>query len=71
MPKSKFLPYEWYNTPNIHLFSLNDFISLCKKEGISVKTLKFVNSNIVSKILTRLGFKNLGVEQVVALVSND
>ena len=25
MPKSKALPYEWYNTPNIHLMTVNDF----------------------------------------------
>ena len=25
MPKSKVLPFEWYNTPNIHLLTVNDF----------------------------------------------
>ena len=32
MPKSKTLPYEWYNTPNIHLCSLDDFENLCAKK---------------------------------------
>jgi len=68
MPMNRFLPYEWYNTPNIHLFSLKDFIALCEKEGILIKTLKFVNSSILSKILTLLGFKNLGAEQIVAII---
>ena len=29
MPVTKDLPYEWYNTPNIHFFTIKDFISLC------------------------------------------
>ena len=71
MPKSKFLPHEWYNTPNIHLFTLKDFIELCEKEKIKIKTMKFINHSFLSKILTKLGFKNLGAEQVVALISRN
>ncbi len=29
MPVTKYLPYEWYDTPNIHFCSLRDFVSLC------------------------------------------
>ena len=36
MPKSKTLPYEWYNTPNIHLCSLDDFENLCMKNNIEI-----------------------------------
>ena len=36
MPKSAELPYEWYNTPNIHLTTIRDFRDLCAAEGISV-----------------------------------
>jgi homoserine O-acetyltransferase len=69
MPINKTLPHNWYNTPNIHLFTLNDFIELCKEEGISIKSLSFENSSILSRIFTKLGFKNLGAEQVVALIA--
>jgi homoserine O-acetyltransferase len=69
MPKNKFLPYEWYNTPNIHLFTLKDFTALCKEEGIFIKSLDFANNSILSKILTKCSFKNLGAEQIVALIS--
>jgi len=24
MPKTKIIPYEWYDTPNIHLFTIKD-----------------------------------------------
>lgn len=37
MPKSKQLPYEWYNTPNIHLLTVNDFFEFCKKRDIKIK----------------------------------
>ena len=30
MPKSRALPYEWYNTPNIHLNTIEDFFEFCK-----------------------------------------
>jgi len=36
MPKSSELPFEWYNTPNIHLTTIRDFLELCEAEGISV-----------------------------------
>ena len=31
MPISKALPYHWYDTPNIHLCTLNDFEALCRR----------------------------------------
>lgn len=37
MPKTKELPYEWYNTPNIHLSTVQDFIHFCKERDIKVK----------------------------------
>lgn len=36
MPMSKTLPYHWYDTPNIHFFTFNDFEDLCKKKNIKV-----------------------------------
>jgi homoserine O-acetyltransferase len=33
MPNSNALPYMWYNTPNIHLFTLKDFTSLSDEIG--------------------------------------
>ena len=34
MPKSRILPYEWYDTPNIHLLSIKDFYEYAKKKNI-------------------------------------
>jgi methionine biosynthesis protein MetW len=36
MPKSEDLPYEWHNTPNIHLCTLQDFEDLCRHLNIKV-----------------------------------
>ena len=36
MPKNKFLPYEWYDTPNIHFCSISDFENFCNKEGFKI-----------------------------------
>ncbi len=36
MPKSKTLPYEWYNTPNVHLCTLTDFENLCATNNITI-----------------------------------
>lgn len=36
MPTGKTLPYQWYNTPNVHLFTLDDFESLCRAKHIDI-----------------------------------
>ena len=41
MPKSKTLPHDWYNTPNIHLLTLADFKEFCKKRGIKLKKIVY------------------------------
>lgn len=34
MPHSTMLPYEWHNTPNVHLCTVTDFRRLCETEGL-------------------------------------
>ena len=36
MPVTKSLPNNWYNTPNIHLCTLQDFEALCHERGIRI-----------------------------------
>ena len=69
MPKSKELPYEWYNTPNIHLFTLRDFTRLCEKQGLKIEKMVIDNDDALSKGLTAIGLKNLGAERVLAIIS--
>ncbi|MBD9413838.1 methionine biosynthesis protein MetW [Pseudomonas sp. PDM16] len=37
MPVSDFLPYTWYNTPNIHFCTFEDFERLCHAQGAKVE----------------------------------
>jgi methionine biosynthesis protein MetW len=36
MPVSRELPYQWYDTPNIHLFTIADFEIFCAGHGIRI-----------------------------------
>lgn len=69
MPKSKELPYEWYDTPNIRVLTLKDFYTLCNKQGLKIESIHYQNDHKVSKLLTALGFKTFGAEHVIAVVS--
>lgn len=37
MPVSEFMPYTWYNTPNIHFCTFEDFENLCRTLNIEVR----------------------------------
>ena len=36
MPKTGKLPYEWYETLNIHLTTIHDFRDFCRKAGLRI-----------------------------------
>jgi methionine biosynthesis protein MetW len=36
MPISENLPFEWFNTPNIHLCTVDDFEKFCSQRGINI-----------------------------------
>jgi homoserine O-acetyltransferase len=69
MPKAKALPYEWYDTPNIHLFTLADFLRLCAQDGITVNRIHGLSRSWIGRLLCRLGFHNLGADRVIAHVT--
>jgi methionine biosynthesis protein MetW len=37
MPVSASLPYEWYETPNLHHCTITDFEDLCRKLGVRIR----------------------------------
>jgi homoserine O-acetyltransferase len=71
MPKGKQLPFEWYNTPNIHLFTLSDFRDLCRKDGIRILNLVCQGRGFAERALLALGFKNLGASQVIVRIAKE
>lgn len=36
MPVSRFMPYAWYDTPNIHFCTVRDFETLCRQRNIDI-----------------------------------
>ncbi len=36
MPVSEELPYQWYDTPNVHLCTLHDFEAFCVRHGVRI-----------------------------------
>lgn len=53
MPMSEALPYNWYDTPNIHLCTFSDFDALCRAQGIRVVERHAVNGEQESTFLMR------------------
>mgnify|MGYP000458344692 CR=1 FL=1 len=39
MPVTAELPYQWYDTPNIHLCTRRDFVSYCRRCGIRIERI--------------------------------
>jgi homoserine O-acetyltransferase len=37
-PVTNSLPFEWYNSPNLHFFTLKDFDRFCDKFGVKIET---------------------------------
>lgn len=54
MPETDTLPYHWYDTPNIHLCTFNDFEDLCEEKNIEVVARAVVNNKHQSNLGTRL-----------------
>ncbi|OUR64902.1 methionine biosynthesis protein MetW [Methylophaga sp. 42_25_T18] len=54
MPVSRTLPNLWFNTPNIHLCTVNDFEALCDNNNMSVLSRSIVNHEHKDTLGTRL-----------------
>ena len=61
MPVTRTLPDEWYNTPNLHMCTIQDFFNFCKKRKINLfnsialhnlKSSKITSTNLTLKNLT-------------------
>ena len=69
MPVTKTLPNEWYNTPNLHMCSIKDFVNFCNERKINLFKSLALNNNKVSSInKLNLNFKNLTSELGIFLI---
>jgi len=65
-PVTRQLPFRWYNSPNIHFFSLKDFDEFCRQIGVVVEERIPLVETSVSPI--RFG-ANLLAEQAIYVTS--
>lgn len=54
MPVSDFMPYEWYDTPNIHFCTVRDFECLCKARGITIRQRQVISNGYVDGLFKKI-----------------
>ena len=54
VPVTPSLPYEWYNTPNLHFLSTRDFAGFCRARDIQIKETVFLTQNRIVRFLPNL-----------------
>ena len=50
MPITKNLPNEWYNTPNLHMCTIKDFVNYCNKKNIKINSTNLSYNNLFSQL---------------------
>ena len=69
MPVTKHLPNEWYNTPNLHMCTIKDFVNFCEKKNINLFKSIALHEEKVSMITSNnLNLKNLFAELGIFLI---
>lgn len=54
MPVSRDLPYQWYDTPNVHLCTLHDFETFCSKHRVAVLERRVMTGESEVQVLPNL-----------------
>lgn len=54
MPVSDDIPYQWYDTPNVHLCTMHDFEALCVKLGFRIRERVVMTAGAPVRILPNL-----------------
>jgi hypothetical protein len=69
MPITKTLPDEWYNTPNLHMCTIKDFVYFVKSRNIKIFksiALNKLNASLINE--RNLGIKNLSADLGIFLI---
>jgi len=72
MPVRKSIPYQWYDTPNIHFCTIKDFENLCHQMNIAIKRRTYLSSKnrVIYSMIKRI-FANFFAEYGIFLISKD
>lgn len=54
VPVTPSLPYDWYDTPNLHFLSIRDFQGFCSKRGIAVEKSGFIGRGGKARLFPNL-----------------
>ena len=69
MPITKTLPDEWYNTPNLHMCTIKDFVHFAKSRNFKIfKSLALNNQSASIINNSNLGIKNLIADLGIFLI---
>ena len=53
MPITEGLPYNWWESPNIHMFTLKDFNNLCQNLGIQIEEIQITGRGFLSQFFSK------------------
>ena len=71
MPLTENLPYEWHNTPNLHMCTIKDFFIFCEKRNIKIFRSLALSQEKISEInIKNLNYKNLMSDLGIFLIEN-
>ena len=60
MPVTKNLPNEWYNTPNLHMCTIQDFANFCNQKNIKIDKSMCLTNEKISEITNKnMLYKNI------------
>ena len=68
MPVSKFMPYFWYDTPNIHFCTCKDFEVLCKQKNYRILNRMVVDQSYKSDLAASIWPNLMGEIAIYHLV---
>ncbi len=59
-PVTPSLPYQWYETPNIHFLSISDFLDFCRSKEITIERCEYIGEKKRLSMLPNL-FAQTGI----------
>jgi methionine biosynthesis protein MetW len=59
-PVTPSLPYQWYETPNLHFLSISDFLDFCRDKSITVEHCEYIGDKGRLSLLPNV-FAQIGI----------
>jgi len=71
MPITEAIPYEWYETPNIHLFSIKDFYLFCRRQDARIINTRFFDCIEGGKVHEKLCCPNWQAAYALFMITGE